>query len=652
MVDYSGQPGAAPGRLRRALERNPELTAVLAYAVVTIAATVTAYFTIFTTFAAYDDEGTLLVGLRAFVEGETLYRDVWSVYGPFYYEFFGGIFSLFGLDVTTDASRSIVVLVWVATSLCFGLVAQTLTRNLWLGLAAMIAAFASLGVLANEPMHPQGLCVLLLGAFSLLVVRGPSKRALWLGAGCGALLAMLLMTKVNLGVFAIAAAVLAAAFTAWPFAGRAWVRWLVGAAVLALPAVVLARDLDLSWAREFALIEMLAIGAVLVAARPLRPTGPDRELLRTLLGGLAGFLVAVVAILLVLLLTGPSLSDAYDGIVRKAFGIRDLLIAQTPFPVGTTLVWGILALAAAYLATRVLRSQEGRPALWSALLRALAGIATWFGIAHIVVVGFNPSTANPVIVPMLVAWIAVIPPAGLAETPYKRFLRVLLPALAIAETLQIYPVPGSQLGIASVCFVSVGALLLADAVAELRAVYADGPGPRLARLAGTTAVASVAVAAVLALNVLLLPGSSAIVSYRNNTELALPGASAMRIAPPAPEQYEQLVGLLQENGCTTFIGFPNVNSLYLWSGLEPPRPYAPNGWFYALDDEQQRQAVAELRASERPCAIRNDELAASYLHGEPPPERPLVEYVLDEFRPVAEVGSFEFLLPKPSATDG
>lgn len=652
MVDYSGQPGAAPGRLRRALEQNPELTAVLAYAVVTIAATVTAYFTIFTTFAPYDDEGTLLVGLRAFVEGETLYRDVWSVYGPFYYELFGGIFSLFGLDVTTDASRSIVVLVWVATSLCFGLVAQALTRNLWLGLAAMIAAFASLGVLANEPMHPQGLCVLLLGAFSLLVVRGPSKRALWLGAGCGALLAALLLTKVNLGVFAIAAAVLAAAFTAWPFAGRAWVRWLVGAAVLALPAVVLARDLDLSWAREFALIEMLALGAVLVAARPLRPTGPDRDLLRTLLGGLAGFLVAVVAILLVLLLTGPSLGDAYDGIVRKAFGIRDLLIAQTPFPVGTTLVWGIFALAAAYLATRVLRSQEGRPALWSALLRALAGIATWFGIAHIVVVGFNPSTANPVIVPMLVAWIAVIPPAGLAETPYKRFLRVLLPALAIAETLQIYPVPGSQLGIASVCFVSVGALLLADAVAELRAVYAAGPGPRLARLAGTTAVASVAVAAVLALNVLLLPGSSAIVNYRNNAELALPGATTMRIAPPAPEQYAQLVGLLQENGCTTFIGFPNVNSLYLWSGLEPPRPYAPNGWFYALDDEQQRQAVAELRASERPCAIRNDELAASYLHGEAPPERPLVKYVLDEFRPVAEVGSFEFLLPKPSATDG
>jgi hypothetical protein len=534
----------------------------------------------------------------------------------------------------------------VATSLCFGLVAQTLSRSLWLGLGGMIAAFATLGVLANEPMHPQGLCVLLLGAFSLLVVRGPSKRELWLGAGCGVLLAMLLMTKVNLGVFAIVAAVIAAAYTAWPFAGQAWIRWLVGAGALALPLVVLARDLDLGWAREFALIEMLAIGTVLVAARPLRPRGPDRELLRTLLGGVAGFLVAILAILVVLLLTGPSLSDAYDGIVRKAFGIRDLLLSQTPFPPATTIAWAIGALAAAYLATRVLRSQEGRPALWSGLLRALAGLATWLAVAHIVVVGFNPSSANPVIVPMLLAWIAVIPPAGIAESPYKRFLRVLLPALAIAETLQIYPVPGSQLGIASVCFVSVGALLLADALAELRAVYADGPGWRRERLAGTAAVVSVAVAAVLALNALVLPAASAIVAYRDATKLELPGAGTLRIPAETADQYERLVALLQENGCTTFIGYPNVNSLYLWSGLEPPRPYGPNGWFYALDDEEQQQVVAELRASPVPCAIRNEDLAAPYLHGEPPPDRPLVRYIEDEFRVAETVGPFEFMLPK------
>lgn len=652
MADYSGQPEpkSARPRLLRFLTQNPDLTAVLAFAAIAIAAMVTAYFTLLTFFASYDDEGTLLVGLKSFMDGEALYRDIWSVYGPFYYEWFGGLFSLFGLDVTTDLSRTVVALCWVATSLLFGLAARRLTASLWLGLTAMIAAFAALGVLANEPMHPQVLCVLLLGGLTLTSVLGPTGRPLWLGGCCGALLAALLLTKVNLGLFAIAAAVAAAAFTAWPFASRAWIRWLVGAALLAMPLAVLGRDLDLFWVREFALIEVLALGAVLAAAQPLRPSGPDRDLLRTLVGGAVGFLAAFVAIIAVLVFTGPSLGDAYEGIVSKALGIRDILIGQTPFPPGSTVTWAIGALAGAFLVTRVLRSQEGRPVLWSALLRALAGLAIWLAVAHIVVVGLNPSSANPVIVPMLLAWIAVIPPAGIVEPQYKRFLRVLLPALAVAETLQIYPVAGSQLGIASVSFVAVGAICIGDALTELQALVADGPLLRRERLAGTVTVAGAAVLAVFAFNGLFLPGATAVGDYRDYAKLDLPGASLMRLQPPVPEQYEELVQLLHENECTTFIGWPNVNSLYLWSGLNPPAPDAPNGWFYALDDEQQRQAVEGLRSSPRPCAIRNEELAASYLKGLPPPETPLVEYVRDEFRPAAQVGSFEFLLPKPSAT--
>ena len=79
--------------------------------------------------------------------------------------------------MTTDASRSIVVVVWVATSLLSGIAAQRLSGRLALGIAGMIAGFGSLYVLANEPMHPQGLCVLLLAAFFLVAA---SAR----GGGC------------------------------------------------------------------------------------------------------------------------------------------------------------------------------------------------------------------------------------------------------------------------------------------------------------------------------------------------------------------------------------------------------------------------------------------------------------------------------------
>src|SRR4051794_41676519 len=107
-----------------------------------------AYFFIFVNFAAYDDEGTLLVTLQAFAHGDVLYRDVYSPYGPFYYEVFGGLFALTGKAVTTDASRSIVIVLWVATSLLYGISVQRLTNRLALGAAGGVAALATLFALA------------------------------------------------------------------------------------------------------------------------------------------------------------------------------------------------------------------------------------------------------------------------------------------------------------------------------------------------------------------------------------------------------------------------------------------------------------------------------------------------------------------------
>lgn len=628
------------------------MTAILAYAALALAATVTAYFHIFTQFAPYDDEGTLLVTLKAFADGQSLYSDVWSVYGPFYYELFGGLFALTGHSVTTDASRSIVIVLWVGTSLLFGVAAQRLSGRLLLGAGAMVAAFAALGVLANEPMHPHGLCVLLLSAFSLVAVFGPTKRVLLTGALGGALLAALVLTKVNLGAYAIAAAVLAAALTLEPLHRRRWLRWLAIAGFLLLPAVVLERDLSLGWVRELLLLEVLAATALIVASRPLWPPRgeDDGGLLRWLLAALAGFIAVFVAILAIVFLTGPSPADVYDGMVKQAFGIRDVLLDPYPFPAGAALDWAIVAVVAAALVARLRRGEGAPSSLWPGLLRALAGLVIWLSVAHVVPVALSPSTTNPVILPMLLAWLAAVPPAGSHEEPWRRFVRVLLPALAIAETLQAYPVPGSQLGIASVCLVLVGALCLADALAELRAWSAARGEEAVAGFGIAEFAVTAAAVAILVLNVILLPVGSSAIAYRDQQKLSLPGAGLMRLQPEQAETYAELVDLLHRNGCTTFVGFPAINSLYLWSGLQAPAPQTPNGWMYALNHAQQQRAVDGFRASRRPCAIRNEAIAASYLKGMPPPDTPLVNYVFDDFKLAQTVSEFEFLLPKRSAT--
>jgi hypothetical protein len=637
-------------RIRDAVAEYPAATAIGLYALVAMAATVAAYLSIFTVFAPYDDEGTLLVTVKAFVHGDILYRDIYSAYGPFYYEVFGGLFALTGHAVTTDASRSIVIVVWVGTSLLFGLAAQRLTGRLMLGVTGMIAAFAALGVLVGEPMHPQGLCVLLLGAFVLLAVCGPTRRVAWAGAACGALLAALVLTKANLGVFAIAAVVLAAVWSVGPLYRRPWVRWPVVAAFLAMPLLITARDLGTGWIRELMVLEVFAMVALLGAAWPLRAKRgeDDAGLMRWLLAGAAGFVVALAAILVAIFLTGPSPADVYDGIVTQAFRIRDVLVSQFPFP-PVALDWGVAAVAAAFLTTRLRSGSGDKPAIWPGLLRAVAGLTILFTVAHIVPFGLNPSAANPDTLPMLLAWVAAVPVTGVRESTYKRFLRVLLPALAVAETLQVYPVAGSQMGIASLTFVPVGALCLADAMTDLRAWAAVRGAPSLERLGAVLGVVMVAVAGIFALDSIVRPATTNAVLYRDEPKLPFAGAGLMHLPAPTVETYAGVVDLLHRYRCSTFIGYPSIDSLYLWSGLDAPAPQIPNAWMKALDKAQQQHVVNELRAAPRPCAIRSNELAELYLHGSPPPNLPLVHYVLNGFRPVARAGNFEFLLPKRPA---
>lgn len=623
------------------------MLAIAAYTLVAMGALVAAYFTVFTVWAGYDDEGTLLVTLQAFVDGDTLYGDVYSPYGPFYHELFGGFFALTGLDVTTDASRSIVMVLWVATSFLFGIAAHRLTGRLALGLTAMIAAFATLYVLANEPMHPQVLCVLLLGAFVALAAFGPGRRPLWTGAAAGAVVGALLMTKVNLGAYAGAAAVLAAALTAEPLRRRRGLSGLLIGLVLVMPLVVVGRHLDVAANRELVAAQLLAMTAVVVAAWPLGWDLPerDRTVSRWLLGAAAGLAVAIVAILAAIVANGSSLSDVYGGMVTEAMRVRDISPGQ--FPMSPAVVdWAVLAVAGALLTVLLRPREEAAPAPWPGVLRAVAGLAILFSAARITPFSLGPSAGNQDSLAAVLCWVAAIPPAGVVEAPYKRFLRVLLPALGVAEMLQVYPVPGSQVGIAALTFVPVGALCLGDALTSLRRWSAARGGLALERFGTAASVALVALATIFAVNAVLRSIGNNATIYRDNFEVPFPGAGQLRLPQADADNYTRLVELLHEHRCTALIGYPNVNSLYLWSGIEPPVLTPPGAWIEALDSAKQARVVRDLRRSPRPCAIRNEGLAGAWLGGQPPPDRPLVHYVNDDFRPVETVGDvFEFMLP-------
>ena len=633
-------------RMRSWTAEHPTATAACAYGLLAAAMAVAAYFTLFSEFAFYDDEGTLLVTVNAFAHGDTLYRDIYSPYGPFYYDLFGGLFALTGWAVSTDASRLIVDVVWVGSSILFGLAAQRLTGLLSLGIAGTIVAFGALAVLAGEPMHPQGLCVLLLGGIALLATSGPGRRSGWAGAAVGALLGALLMTKVNVGSFAAIAFVLAAVLTFEPLYRRRWLRWPAIFALLGLPFLLMSPDFREEWVRQLVILEFFAVLAVAIAAHTARPSVGDSEraLSRWLLGALVAGILTVVVILTVLLLTGPSVSEAYDGIVRQGLKLREVFTIPLSSP-ASAVDWGILAATAATL-TLWLRGGGSRQSIWPGVARVAAGVVIWFTVVGSSPLAISPS-GNHIALPMALAWVAALAPAGSSESQYRRFLRVLLPLLAVEQTLQVYPVAGSQVGIASVSFVAVGALCIADGLGLLRAWNADREGWQADRFSAVTATVATALVAIFGIHAIVNKTAANLVSYREWPALPFLGAHRMHLAPPQGEEYAELVDLLHQHRCSVFIGYPNIDSLYLFSGIEPPKPSPPGAWVIVLPNDQQQRVVDEMKASPRPCAFRKDSIAEAWLHGTPVDERdPLVNYIFNDFRTVSTVGEFQFMVPK------
>lgn len=631
-------------RARRAA--HPALTAALAYGLVAVGAAVAAFYALFTQFGFYDDDGTLLVALQAFANGQVLYRDVYAAYGPFFFDVFGGLFELTGWAVTNDTGREIAGVIWIATSVVFGIGAQRLSGRLSLGIGGSIVAFSALGVLASEPMHPQVLIAPLLASIVLLMTIEPGRRPAWLGGAVGALVACLVLTKINVGGYAVGALALAAILTWRPLWRRRWLRWAGIAGLLAAPFLIMYPDLKQEWVRELAALELFSFGAVAVAAHSARPARGEAEaaLGRWLLGALVGALAASVAILGLLLLTGPTPSEAYDGIVGQALKLREALMVPLEAP-GAAVDWGIFALAGSALALWLRGGRAGSPA-WPGLLRVAAGAVIWFTVAGSAPFSISPS-GNFIALPMALAWVAALAPVGVRETPYRRFVRVFLPLFAVGQTLQAYPVAGSQVRIASLAFVAVGAICIADGIGQLRSwSAARGWEPLRFEVAGSAL--ALAVATVLGFHAIISAAAAGWVDYSGRTGLPLRGAHLLRLPAPQGEELTELVRLLKKHRCTAFIGFPNVNSLYLFSGIEPPKPNAPGAWPIVLPADQQQRVVDQLRASPRPCAIRDDTLAeTAWLHGKPASEvGPLADYIFEDFATEKVVGEFEFQLPK------
>jgi hypothetical protein len=604
---------------------------VLAFAAVTVVTYPMARYRIFRGFANYDDEGYMLIALKSFL------NHGWRVdlgYGPFYYEFWGGVFSMFGISVNHDGGRTATMAVWVLSSLLIGLSTWRMTGSIVLGLATQVVVFEALFSLVAEPMHPGGIIVLLLSSTVALSCFIRDRTSPFAMALLGGAVMALILVKINVGIFALAAVVLVCVVSYPALARRRWLRPVIEVGFVALPLLLMSSKVGEAWVRHYALHVSSAALAVVIALRT-RCVGRRESKELWWLGG--GLLVVGVTVLLPIVAAGNSSSGLIEAIIKQPL---HFVSVRPPTPLALPnwiYVLDLLALVGALGYWYVPRNREARPSLtWTSLVSTLSILVGLFMAFS--VIGSMGLWVTP-LGPASFAWVALIQPPGKPDEG-TQFARLVLPPLAVLQALHAFPVAGSQVSWSALLLIPVGALCIANGVRWI-AVSLAGQSARRTPLAIGAIAATVGM--VVVVSVPLKVGLDQVrAAYGGSVSLGLPGAEDVRVSPKEAANYQAIVAAIDEN-CESFLMLPGMNSFYIWTRQEPPADSPAPELITLSADAYQQRVIEATRSIDGICLLENDTVARSWGAGAGTPPGPLVRYLQDGFVPIAKFGDYELL---------
>jgi hypothetical protein len=648
-----------------------------------------AYYTIFTQFRDYDDEGFILISLKSFFQGKALYDEVYSCYQPCFYVFNWLLFSLLGTPVCHDSIRFLTVTLWLAGAMLNGLIAYRLTSSGLLALLVAVLSLRCLGGFANEPGHPQALAYFLVAAMVALFAFAEVISRRILALGLGGLVGLLLLTKINVGIFALIPAGFVCVLGCNGRFGR-WVQVLAGALMLALPAALMPSGLaGHAWPAPtlclWVLLPLLLIASLFIRplqAGPLMPVawflfglvvpmmdfgrrGPEVwfsawlvtwSIYCVVLVGRAtpihsgsgrpdlrwivlGFSVACGAILSLLLLRGTSFAGLLNGIV--CLPAKQSTTFYAPWRSNLTGVW--LALAGAVGCWGYLRAREpfGHQPWFRA---AISAAKLLFGVT--VLAEFQlcmtwPTPYTPLFIGLPHFWMLPFAWLVLASSPSRpadQFARLALLAVTVLQPLIAYPIAGSQLVPASVLLCVVAAVCLADALRGLLPNLSDlFRGPWLRFAAG--GIAGISVVLSLGLDSFKLANR-----YAALTPLHLPGMKHVRLRQEEVRTFEELVGSLARPEVETFLTLPGLNSLYLWAQKDPPTGLNVTTWMTLFDAASQERIWQAAQQHPGLVVVRNNKVVAFWMRGRPVNHLPLVQHIEENFTTASSQGGYELMV--------
>jgi hypothetical protein len=580
----------------------------------------------FSAFMFYDDEGYVLTSLRNFAEHGELYSEVYSQYGPFPYVFYYVVHAL-GLPLTHTVGRVITLLAWTGTALACAALVGRATASLTARLTVLAGVFIYLWIMASEPTHPGGLIVVITAVLAWLGAHwiAEGRMRAW-AVAVGAGVAVLLLTKINIGVFAAFSAVTWFALYHENSQVRRWAPWIFGLVAAVLPFALMRPLLGTSWVQTYALM-FAGSGIAAVGAASLGTTA--RVGWRALGQGALSALVVTIIVLGVIFARGTTPHDLLEGVLLGPLKHPAHFSLAFPWATGTrfaAIISPVLFAVACWLRRRAWRHLDSLVAC----LRLTAALALVIPLTRFPAV----SPDNLVFAfsgPCL--WLFLWPLAN--ESPALLASRRWVGLLFLGQCLHAFPVPGSQIAWGTVLVLPLAALGAWPAAQLLAGRHF--PSKRHARSAHFVLEFVVAAFA------FSMVWRMAEVGARHNEgrDLNLPGAERLRLPQNATALFQILALNAAAHGDVLF-SEPGMFSLNLWSGLPTPTLVNVTHWFSLLDDAQQRAIIKVLEAHPRACVIiQREHINYLITHGLSP-SGPLHEYLAKNFAPAFILDNFEF----------
>ena len=605
------------------------------FAFLTLPAAVAAYYRIFSGFAEWDDEGTLMMTVRQYLNGARLYEEIYSGYGPVYYFYNALLRSVTGIAVNHNAVRITSAAVVVLCSLCCAWMVLRLTKSLAAASVTHILVFRALVFFGNEPGHPQELCMLLLiglAASGMPSKKGTRQAAL---AAAGALAAALVLIKINIGIFTILSVALAVLFQTPRVPVWRAMKWAAGAGALLLPFALMRGHLNDPAAQAYCLVITASIAGVLAGAAALADAQPLS--LRECLAAAAGFAVTFALVLLALVWKGVPMAATLNMLVLDHIRINvNQGFWYTAVELGRIwIAWALVGLGASVMVSRALLRGDRN------VYRMLAPFQILFGGCGLLISLFVPRLLLGFVTPF--CWLLLC--HGADASPRQTHARILLCITTVLQTLYAYPIAGSQTYFLRVLLILVAVILLFDGLNCL-----PRTGTLALEIGKFVRPASAVTLAVCALAYPLFAYRARML-YASLTPLNMPGAERVHLEKGEAQDYRWLVDNLRQH-CDTFIGLPGIPSLYFWTGKPLPglvnrSPGTLNydNWMYTFSSDQQQAIVDELSRHPNACAVYHPSGVDFWNRGKLDVRGwPLANYVLTEFKTIGRTGDYQFMI--------